>query len=95
VKEYLVKAGINPDHISTTAFGKRRPLTRSRQNRELARNRRVVIVVTNIEELTLEEQESDLQMDQRKRRKPSRQKELKAQEHQSNTVKTGRSRETR
>jgi outer membrane protein OmpA-like peptidoglycan-associated protein len=95
VKEYLVKAGINPDHISTTALGKSRPLTRSRQNRELARNRRVVIVVTNIEELTLEEQESDLQMDQRKRRKPSRQTELKAQEHQSNKVKTGQSRETR
>lgn len=95
VKDFLVKAGIPADHIETASFGKSLPLTKGRQNRELARNRRVVIVVTNVEEIRSEEQESDLQMDQRKRRKPSRQIELREQQRQSNKVKTGRTRETR
>jgi outer membrane protein OmpA-like peptidoglycan-associated protein len=69
VKAFLVKAGIPADHISTTAFGKSQPLSRSRQNRELARNRRVVIVVTNIEEVRSEEQYADLQPDQRRRKR--------------------------
>lgn len=69
VKAFLVKAGIPADNISATAFGKSQPLSRSRQNRELARNRRVVIVVTNIEEVRSEEQYADLQPDQRRRKR--------------------------
>ena len=45
VKDYLVKAGINADHISTTALGNSRLLTSSRQKRDPAKNRRVVIVL--------------------------------------------------
>ena len=70
VKDYLVRAGINADHMSTTALGNSRPLTSSRQNLDLAKNRRVVIVVVNIEQIKSEEQDSDLQLDQRKRKKP-------------------------
>ena len=72
VKDYLVKAGIHADHMSTTALGNSRPLTSSRQNRDLAKNRRVVIVVVNIEQIRPEEQESDLHLDQRKRMKNPR-----------------------
>jgi|CXWL01.1.fsa_nt_gi hypothetical protein len=35
-----------------------------RQNRDLAANRRGVIIVTNIEEIRSERQDADLQMDQ-------------------------------
>lgn len=98
VKDFLAKAGIPAGHIETASFGKSLPLTKGRQNRDLARNRRVVIVVTNIEEIRSEEQESDLQMDQRKRRELSRQIEVNAKQNakqrQSNEVKTGRSRKT-
>lgn len=71
VKDYLVRAGINRDHLSTAALGNSRPLTSSRQNRDLAKNRRVVIVVVNIEQIRSEEQESDLQLDQRTPKKNS------------------------
>ncbi len=66
VKAYLVEAGIAADHISMRALGKTQPLTQSRKNREMARNRRVVIVVTNIEKVRSEVQDADLQPDQRR-----------------------------
>lgn len=39
-------------------------MTKGRQNRDWVSNRRVVIVVTNVEELRPEMQDADLQMDQ-------------------------------
>ncbi len=69
VKAFLVKTGIPADNISTTALGMSQPLTRSRKNHEMAKNRRVVIIVTNIEEIRSEEQYVDLQPDLRKKRK--------------------------
>jgi hypothetical protein len=39
-------------------------VTKDRQNRDWASNRRVVIVVTNVEELRSEMQDADFQMDQ-------------------------------
>jgi outer membrane protein OmpA-like peptidoglycan-associated protein len=69
VKAFLVGTGIPDDHISTTALGMSQPLSRSRKNHEMAKNRRVVIIVTNIEEIRSEEQYVDLQPDLRKKRK--------------------------